>query len=758
MAVLGLKNLSGKEEEAWISTALAEMVSVELAAGQQLRLVPGETVARMKIDLALQPADSYGTETLTRIRNHLSSDMVVLGSYLALGKSAGETIRVTLQVQDARSGETVAVVSEDGTEAELAQVASRSSDSLRKALGVDRISAEGAAEVRGALPENADAARFYAEGLAKLRNFDSLAARDFLLRAIDSDPNHALSHAALSQCWANLGYDQKSQEEAKKAYELSSKLRREDQLTIEGRYRVEAHEWQRAEEIYRLLWEFFPDNVDYGLNLASVQTSAGSGKEAMGTVERLRKMPAPARDDPRIDIAAAEAAQSMSDFKHQQQFAAAATVKGQARAAGLMAAQGKLLEGAALERFGESARAAAALKEAGAAFAKAGDLQSEAKSVLDTGNLLYDEGDFSGARAKFEEALRIFRQVGSKRNTALALNDIGNVLYDQGELGEAQSYYEQALVIHREIGHKPGIASALGNIANVLDSMGRLSEARTMQERALNAFSDAGDKRGMASTLNNLGNLLDELGDLRGAEAYFERAVKIHGEIGHRRGSAFALSGWGLVLLEQDRLTEARSKMEEAITLRKGLAEQSTLALSSLYLAQLSLEQNRISDAERLVREAATQFANDKSTENEGVAYAILARVLLAERKTREARAAADQARTLSQKTNYLSPHFESSIALAIVEGASGNTVEAGRHLDQVIAETRRLGFAGYELEARLQRGLIECKAGKGLGGEAYLESVKKDASAKGYRLIARKSQTSPLETRPNSEEAANAP
>jgi tetratricopeptide (TPR) repeat protein/DNA-binding winged helix-turn-helix (wHTH) protein len=756
VAVLGFKNLTGREEEAWISTALAEMISVELATGQQLRLVPGESVARMKIDLALSPSDTYSVETLARIRKHLSNDVVVLGSYLALGKTSGEKIRVTLQVQDARSGETVAVVSEDGTETELAQVASRSGNSLRKALGIDMISAEGAAEIRQTLPQNAEAARFYSEGLAKLRNFDSLAARDFLLRAIDADPDHALSHAALSQCWSNLGYDQKAQEEAKKAFELSSKLRREEQLTIEGRYRVEAHEWQRAEAIYALLWEFFPDNTDYGLNLASVQTSAGLGKDAMNTVEKIRKMPLLAREDPRIDLVAAEAAQSMSDFKRQQQFAALAAEKGEAQSAGLMAAQAKLLEGIAFERSGETASAAASFNDAGAAFTKAGDRQSEAKSVLETGNLLYDEGDFNDARAKFEEALRIFRQVGSKRSTARALNDIGNVLYEQGELGEAQDYYQRALTIQREIGHKTGIASALGNIANVLDSMGRLSEAHTMQEQALSAFSDAGDKRGMASTLNNLGNLLDELGDLLGAADCFDRAVKLHAEIGHRRGSGFALSGWGLVLLEQDRLTQARSKMEEALALRKELAEQSTLAMSSLYLAQLSLEENRVSDAERLARDAATEFAKDKSAENETVAYATLARVLLAEQRTRDARDAADQAKTLSQKTKYLSPRFEATIALALVEGASGNTAEAERHLDHVITETRQLGFAGYELEARLERGLIEYKAGKKTGNEAYLESVRKDASTKGYRLIARKSQLHSFEGKTYREEAVN--
>src|SRR6185369_1255406 len=64
VAVLGFKNLSGKPDEAWISTALAEMLSTELAAGEQVRTIPGENIARMKVDLALADTDSFGQESL----------------------------------------------------------------------------------------------------------------------------------------------------------------------------------------------------------------------------------------------------------------------------------------------------------------------------------------------------------------------------------------------------------------------------------------------------------------------------------------------------------------------------------------------------------------------------------------------------------------------------------------------------------------------------------------------------------------------
>src|SRR6266540_5018459 len=127
VALLGFKNLSGRTERAWLSVALAEMLSTELAAGGKLRTIPGENVARMKIELALADAESLAPDTLGRIRTNLGTDLVVLGAYLALGDKSGQKIRLDLRVQDAEKGETVASLTETGTEGELLDLVSRTS-------------------------------------------------------------------------------------------------------------------------------------------------------------------------------------------------------------------------------------------------------------------------------------------------------------------------------------------------------------------------------------------------------------------------------------------------------------------------------------------------------------------------------------------------------------------------------------------------------------------------------------------------------
>ena len=104
VAVLSFPNVSGRPDEAWISTALGEMLTTELAAVGQLRTIPGDNVARMRLDLSLPEGSSYSRDTLARIRNHLGTDLVILGSYVALGRENGGKIRVDLQLQDAAAG------------------------------------------------------------------------------------------------------------------------------------------------------------------------------------------------------------------------------------------------------------------------------------------------------------------------------------------------------------------------------------------------------------------------------------------------------------------------------------------------------------------------------------------------------------------------------------------------------------------------------------------------------------------------------
>jgi eukaryotic-like serine/threonine-protein kinase len=779
VAVLGFKNSSGRTDAAWLSTGLSEMLTTELGTGGHIRTIAEENVVRAKMDLSLSDADSLAKDTLTRVRNNLGSDFVVLGSFVDLGKDGGGQVRVDLRLQDARTGETVGVVSETGTEGELFGLVSRAGRDLRSELGIGDISEAEAGSLRAAIASNPEASRLYAEGLAKLRVFDALAARDLLEKAVAADPNYALAHSALSAAWTSLGYDARAAEEAKKAFDLSGTLAREDHLSIEGRYYEATKNWAKAVEVYRTLWTFAPDDLDYGLRLAQAQTSGSLTKDALTTVEALRNLPAPASEDPRIDLAEVVAAHGQSDFKRELAAALRATEKGQKLGARLLLARAQLAEGRAYYNLGNFQQFQAAAENSRRIFAEAGDLSGEAGALHNLGTGLYEHGDlagaekieeesletcrkignqrcvadalngrgirlkdqtdFTGARAAYERSIAIRREVGDRPGEAVGLNNIAVLLYQQGKLAAARKVYEQSLAITQEIGEKRGIARALTNLAIADDEQGQLVESRKLHEQSIALRREIGDKFGTALGLNNLAATLLDLGDLPAVQKAVDEQMPIFQQSGNQRAVAYGTFVQGQLLMEQGNLVQARKAQEDVLAIRKKIGEKVTIEDSLLALAALSIEEGRPADAEQPAQQALQQSQAEKASGSELAARTILARSLLAQGKLAEAEKEIRDAEVVAATTEGRLRGIDTLITAARVHAANGKGAEASKSLASVLAEATRLGCGRCRFEARLALAEVEMEQGKRLAARERFAALERDATSKGFLLVAHK-------------------
>jgi eukaryotic-like serine/threonine-protein kinase len=733
VAVLGFKNLSNNAEKSWLSTAISEMLTTELSQGDQLRTIPGETVALMKASLALPDADSFSQQTLTRIRQNLGSDDVVLGSYVPLGDGL---LRLDVRLQDTVAGVTLASVSEKGNESEIDSLVSQAGAELRAKLGVGALSDTQSALVRASLPSNPEAARLYSQGLQKLRLFDALAARASLEKAAALAPDHAPTHSALAEAFNRLGYEGKAKEQAKKALDLSPRFSREERLLIEARAHEMLVETPQAVEKYRELWEFFPDNVDYGLFLVRTQLAIGNAIDAKKTLADLRNLTVSEVDSARIDLAEANVVSFLSDFKSEQLLADRAASGGRAVGASLLVAQALQLESNAWERMGQSQKAADFSNQARELYVSAGDRRGAARCVVSVGDLLYDQGDYAGAKKQFESALPEFREIGSQKNVRNTLERIGNVFYSQGELRESKKYYEQCLSFDQEINDPFGLASDYGNLANALDGLGDLNGALKMQQRALAAFNGVGDRRGAADTMNNLGDLLVETGDLDQARKYFEQAVALTREISYRHGEPSPIAGIGDTLFAQGDLSGAQKQYEQALALGKELNYADFTAQVGVSLASVALAEKRFSDGETSARQSAAQYEKSSSWGNSAWAEAILARNLLGAGKLTEAQSTAGNAIKLSQRSAGLTPRYEAALADARVKAKAGNSAEAPSELEATLSSAHKLGYRLYEYQARLALAEIEMQAGSASAG-AHLAALEKDARDHGALLVA---------------------
>jgi serine/threonine protein kinase/tetratricopeptide (TPR) repeat protein len=739
VAVLPLRNLSGWADKQWVSTALPELLTAELAAGGKLRTIPGENITRASTDLKLMGMQTLARDTLELLRKYLGSDYVVMGSYLDQGGRPQAQIRIDLWLQDTQTGEIAATVSEKGSESDLDDLATRAGTDLRQKLGVGEMTPVEAELVRASLPSNPEAVRLYSEGLAKLRIADVLAARTLLESAVSADPNFALGHSALADAWAAMGYDQKAQQESEKARDLSSGLSREERLWIEGGDWELNHKWDKAVDIYRSLFEFFPDNIEYGLRLANAQKRARTVDEALATLSLIRRLPAPDRDDPRIDLERADAFDIKGAYKEEQTAAEAAASRARALGATLLLARALAQEARSFEKQGKLEDALRSAGESARIANAAGERAEVAKALSITGIVYFDQGNFSDAVKAYNGALVTQRETGDVRGTATTLNNLANALGEQGDLSGSINMLNQALLMFRQVGDKHSAAAVLGSIAARILQQGDLKQGKKMLEEGLAASREIGDQERTSTALYNLGEVLRWQGDLNGARKMYQQAEDLSKQIGDQDGVAYALFSLGDVLTAQGNLAAARENYNSSIALRMKMGEKGNVAETQMALALVSIEEGHAGEAENTLNQVREEFRKEGLGDDEILADTLLARVFLSQGKVADAGKQTSAANNLLARSQDFSVGLRAAIGATRVLAAAGKPEEATKILEETITSARKSGYLGYQLEGQLALGEVETASGKVAAGVGQLRDVQNRAQLSGFRLIAKK-------------------
>jgi len=739
LAVLGFQNASKRDDMAWLSSALPDMVATELSAGEKLRIVPAENVARMKRDLALPDSDTLASDTLKRVHNYLGSDLMLVGSYTTLGKASGGQLRLDARLQDATSGETIAAVAEAGSEINLFDLVSRVGSDLRHRLGIAEVSAVDANGVQSSYPTTAEAARLYAEGLAELRLSNSNEALIPLQKAVAADPKFPLAHSALARTWLNLGYDSKARDEAKIAFELSGNLSREDRLLVEGQFRGMTQDWPVAITVYRTLAQFFPDNIEYGLRLASAQSRGGKAKDALGTIAALKSLPPPQNDDPRISLEEAYTKSALGDSKGE--LAAAQTAAKQAAAQGskFVEARARLSEGNGYFAMGDPDKALAAWEESSRLWASAGYSGEVAKAKINIGTIANQRGNLPEAKKLFQEALATWRTTGNKAGQMVALSNLANLRHDEGDLAGAREMHLDSLAIARELEATPDIALTLVDLGDVEIDLGDLAGAITNYRESVKLARQLGDSWTLAAALAHLSRGFYIHGDFHHAHEATQEALNITGKTDDEAHAARTLAVRGQLLMAEGELPEARKNLEEALQIRNKIDEKSNAAESRLLLAALSIEEGNATDAEHEAREVRDEYRKEGHRDDEIGADTILMRALYAGRKFGEAEREASDAESVVARSQNILDRLDVSIVSAQIQADVGKRDEAIQQLVAAIREAAKTGFAIEEFEARLAHADIEAKSGETRMGQTELTRLRRDATEKGLGLIAQK-------------------
>ena len=735
VAVLGFKNLSNSPDLNWVSTALSEELSNELAVGQQLRVVPEESVARAKQDLSLPQTAPLENEALSKIRNRLAADIVVTGSYLHVGNR----LRVDVQVKNATSEDTIATLSDTANEEQMLELVSRIGGTLRAKCGVVQLTSSQLRTFKAVQTSNPAAAHFYAEGLDKLRSFDALGAKSSFERAIDADSSYALAHSALASTWLQLGYNAKAKVEAAKAVELGKDLSPEDRLWIEAQAHEAEHEESQAVQCLQRLFYLAPDNPEYGLRLVTAQLANADPSDAANTLAALRKLPL-AANDARIDLSEANIARSFGDYKRSLSAASSAQQKAESQGARMLIALSLMRQASALDMLGQQEEAITRGEKARRLFSEAGDRDDFAKMNSNLAIILTRQSKFEEAKRRYQESLDEFRAIGDKGSEGVAYSQLARLELSLDNLDGAQQLYEKSLTLARELDDKGRIADCIGSIALILGYKGDLSGAISKKEEVLAIAKETGQTQLESQSRIDLAGMFLARGDLATPKELLIRADDLLADAPNSRGKALSSQAWGDILTMENKLGEAHRKYEDAVNIAVQSNERQLIPYLQLSLAELDIEEHRIAEADAILKEVIEYFHTQKSNGGEAWALGDYVRADLesghlntALEKTKLAKALVEHDRSLSG--------LDVRWSIALAEGMTGGVQQARAQLKSLSKEAEKQGNVGLGFRVRLALGEIALNSHDD-SGRKILSDLSEDASARGFLLYSQKARS----------------
>jgi DNA-binding winged helix-turn-helix (wHTH) protein/tetratricopeptide (TPR) repeat protein len=709
VAVLGFRDLSNEPEDAWLSTAVAEMLATEMSAGDKLRVIPSEEIVRAQSDLGIRDSSKDSDTKRASLRQATGADMLIQGSYVAVGHGEARLLRLMVKVVDAHSGKQLAALSETGRLGDLFALVDQTGEQLRRNLSQEGSPAEDERALSG-MSHSTEALRFYAEGLEAERAFDDHSAQSLFERAVDADPRFAMAHLGLADVWSNLGFMERASKEAAEAYQLSSNLPRAERLAVEADYRHFSHDDEHAISIYKSLSTFYPDDEKWGLKLAAAQRGVGKEKEALDTIERLRKLqltPAETVESDGIEaVAYAYLDDAQANDKARTQLKEAIAI---ADKQGGLFIHGRAYRWVcyALSHIGPVPTAQAACEQSKTTFQAIGNLQGVEAATNNLGVLAQQIGDWKQAGADYEEARRLDHQLGSLEAETDTIQNLALVDLSQGDL-------PKSLRESTELSHITGTSDDYHTAYEghhyatwALMLSGRLGEAKV---EALKA-QEAADKEHpwdfkvyqQARSRDDRAWVAYRVGDFNQARTLFQEAAAMVEPTHDDVGEAIFISDEAWVALVQGNP-------------------------GNEFMARL--------------RDAVAVLAKFQDVSDETIdAEVILARLDLQRGAKEEAAQAMAKAKMLDSKGDSLAAHMNVLLGDADLQQTLGHFVEAKKILQDEITSAKRHGFAYSDLAGEITSARLDAKIAPSSQNASHLQSLIREARRAGFAGLAGQSR-----------------
>jgi TolB-like protein/tetratricopeptide (TPR) repeat protein len=474
VAVLDVRNASGNEKDAWLSTALAEVLTENLSAAGRLRTIPTEQVADWRRGLGAPDIRAQLANHGRQLQDRLSARYAVLADFQVTGEGADPALRVSTQVLRLRDGKILVQGSDSGSETQIFSLTSRMAGRVFAALGMARdgngIQCSG---------PNCESMRLYSEALLKLRAYNPLAARKLLEQSVFSDPSNFLARSTLAETYDALSMQERARVEAQAALALAPPLPPLERLALEARCQRAMSDVPSAMRSYQKLWSKSPEGIDYGLSLAELQNASGRTPQALQTVMGLRAQHPSLGDEARIDYV--EALIRGMSGEIQKGLIAIRQCENESKRLGAdyLYALARLREGGLL--MNQIAPGRLAALEGALAICRARGYRDCQMNALRVEGNFFAVTDARRALELYGEGAVIARQLGSRGGLEHILTGMAFVASRQLLDQEAEARYREIGAIRDQDFPKPDLITE--DFAELLLREGRLDEADGMLRR-----------------------------------------------------------------------------------------------------------------------------------------------------------------------------------------------------------------------------------------------------------------------------------
>jgi serine/threonine-protein kinase len=568
-------------------------------------------------------------------------------------------------------------------------------------------------------PQTAAALALHREAQELLRNEDWTGARARLEQVVALEPDAAMAHALLALAVRDLGYWARAQDAGRQARLLAGDLPRERKLVI---LIIDAFVRQQGAEMIAAARELIalrPDDLEAGILMLWAQ---GEAKEPAGSrelIDRLRRRPPPAGDDPRLDRL-----EAIIEPDPERKAALSTRCRQRALRAGrkLAAIDCLMGQGAVLPDDAIVAHADQVIAEARAAGYPAPVIDAH----LQAADTLRKLGNPDEAARRYRAAIAAADELGAAPAANLWIG-LAYALNDADRPSEALAAADEALRLCNE--RMPGCAySAERTRAHALNRGGDRDGARAALERAIADARRRGHFEDLFGAVEQLAQSDIDRGDWQGAEDGYQRYLDWARQSGNREAEGYALFQLGRLHADQDRVDQARRERTQAVAIADelGLVAEGKEQGWRSALALIILQQGDAAAAEVEARHALEHGGKDNN-----LARSVLVRALARQGKLREARVAYEVVQP--EEGWYLGAGGD--LALAAGDKALATRVAATARQMLAAAPAHEPRRNLYTI--RLELGRAELVLGVA-GARERLEALRKEAEAGGYKLYAR--------------------